>query len=109
MAKMNAKTTATLAETVKRYFVVNEEKKAATKEATELGEEIKDTMGEAEVASFEVDGLKADIAARTTKSLNNEALMTWVAKKGLKIPESCYVTKVTAVLTVKENKAKKVA
>lgn len=106
MAKMNAKTTATLAETVKRYFVVNAEKNAATKEAKELGDTIKDTMGEAEITSFEVDGLKADISARTTKSLDTEALMTWIAKKGLRIPKSCYVTKITAVLTVKENKAK---
>lgn len=109
MANLNAEDKANLIEAVKRYYVVNEEKKVASKEVKDLGEEIKDIMGEAEIASFEVDGLKADITARTTRSLDTDALLTWVAKNGLKIPENCYVTKVSAVLTVKEAKAKKVA
>lgn len=98
-----------LTEAVKRYYVVNEAKKEAAAEVKDLGGEIKDLMSEAEIAAYEVDGIAATLTARTTKRLDEDALLTWIAKQGLKIPASCYVTNVTTTLTVKAAKKVKVA
>lgn len=102
---------AELTEAVKRYYTVNEVKKEAAAEVKELGDEIKDLMAETEVAEFAVEGLVATLTARTSKSLDTDALLTWIAKKGLRIPDNCYVTKVSPVLSVKPDKkaARKVA
>ena len=61
---MNTTIEKELAETVKHYYVVNETKKNATAEAKELGGEIKDLMAEAEIVSFEVDGITAMLTAK---------------------------------------------
>ena len=98
-----------LNEIVTRYYAANEVKKEAAAEVKELGEEIKDIMGEAEITEYEVDGIVAAITTRTNKVLDMDALLTWVAKKGLRIPENCYVTKTTAVLNVKAAKKVKAA
>ena len=106
---MDATTKAELADAVKRYFAANEVKKDAAAEVKEIGEEIKDTMGEAEITEFETEGIVASISARSTKSLDTDALMTWLSTKGLRIPENCWVTKTAAVLNVKAAKKTKKA
>lgn len=113
---MNKNTTLTmkqekrLAEIVKEYAVVNEEKKAVTAQAKELGDEIKETMGDADITEYTADGWTAKVGLRETTKLDTDALLTWIAKQGLKIPEECYKTTVTEVLTVKPVvAAKKVA
>lgn len=98
-----------LNEIINRYYVANEEKKAAAAEVKELGEEIKDIMGEAEITEYETNGIVAALTTRTNKTLDTDALLTWIAKKGLRIPENCYVTKTTAVLNVKAAKKVKAA
>ena len=106
---MGNETKAELADAVVRYYAAIEVKKEAAAEVKELGEEIKETMGEAEIAEFKTEGLVATITARTTKSLDTDALLVWLSKKGLKIPDNCYVAKVTAVLNVKADKKVKAA
>ena len=99
-----------LAEIVKEYAVVNEEKKDITAQAKALGDEIKETMGDADITEYTADGWTAKVGLRETKALDKDKLLTWIAKQGLKIPEECYKTTVAEVLTVKpEVTAKKVA
>jgi hypothetical protein len=104
---MNTNTTLTmkqekhLAEIVKEYAVVNEEKKDITAQAKELGDEIKETMGDADITEYTAGGWTAKIGLRETTKLDTDALLTWIAKQGLKIPAECYKTTVAEVLTVK--------
>ena len=113
---MNTNTTLTmkqemhLAEIVQEYAVVNEEKKDITAQAKELGDEIKETMIDASLTEYTANGWTVKLGLRETKTLDKDALLTWIAKQGLRIPEGCYKTNVTEVLTVKpEVTAKKVA
>ena len=87
-----------LEEAIKRYAVANAEKKSVTQEVKDIGDEIKDMMDEADLASYEVEGIKATLSMRMTRTLDIKAVEKLL---GRPIPADCYKLAETAVLNVK--------
>ena len=101
---MDKKTNTRLAQIVKEYAVVNEEKKEITAQAKDLGDEIKELMEEAEITEYAAAGYTANIGFRETNTLDVAAVEKLL---GRPIPAECFKKKITAVLTVKAVKTEK--
>ena len=95
---MSKTTKSELNEAIKRYAVANAEKKSITEEVKDIGDEIKELMGDAEIETYEVDGIKATLSMRVTRSLDAKAIEKLL---GRPIPADCYKLSETTVLNVK--------
>ena len=95
---MSKTTTNELNEAIKRYAVANAEKKSITEEVKDIGDEIKELMGDADIETYEVDGIKATLSMRVTRSLDAKAIEKLL---GRPIPADCYNLSETTVLNVK--------
>ena len=87
-----------LDEAIKRYAVANAEKKSITEEVKDIGDEIKELMGEADIETYEVNGIKATVSMRVTRTLDVKKIERLL---GREIPADCYKLSETSVLNVK--------
>lgn len=87
-----------LDEAIKRYAVANSKKKAIAEEVSDIGDEIKELMEGASIETYEVEGVKATVSMRVTRTLDVKKLERLL---GRPIPADCYRLAHTSVLNVK--------
>lgn len=96
-----------LNENINRFYMANEEKKAAEAEVKGLREDIMGYLEEHDLQDFTTkEGYKAVISFRNGTKLNLEKVAELL---GGTIPAECYVQTVTPVFTVKAPKVAKAA
>ena len=96
-----------LNETINRYYMANEEKKAATAEVSGLKEEITGYLDEHDLQTYTTpEGYTAVVSFRNGTKLNLEKVAELL---GGEIPADCYEPTVTPVFTVKAPKVAKAA